>query len=29
MEYNFREIEPRWQQEWERRKTYKVDIDPS
>ena len=29
MEYNFREIEPRWQCEWERRHTYKVEIDPS
>ena len=29
MEYNFREIEPRWQREWERRHTYKVEIDPS
>ncbi len=29
MEYNFREIEPRWQKEWERRKTYRVETDPS
>ena len=29
MEYNFRELEPRWQQEWARRNTYKVDIDPA
>lgn len=29
MEYNFREIEPRWQKEWERRGTYKVEVDPS
>lgn len=29
MEYNFREIEPRWQEEWVRRKTYKVEVDNS
>ena len=29
MEYNFREIEPRWQKEWERRRTYRVDADAS
>ncbi len=29
MEYNFREIEHKWQQEWEKRKTYKVEVDPS
>ena len=29
MEYNFREIEPKWQKEWKERKTYRVEIDPS
>ena len=29
MEYDFREIEARWQKEWRERGTYKVDIDPS
>ncbi len=29
MEYNFREIEPKWQQEWKEHKTYQVEIDPS
>jgi leucyl-tRNA synthetase len=29
MEYNFRELEPRWQKEWQRRATYKVSVDPS
>ena len=29
MEYNFREIEPGWQAEWQRRGTYKVAIDPA
>ena len=29
MEYKFRDIEQKWQQEWVRRKTYKVEIDPS
>jgi leucyl-tRNA synthetase len=29
MEYNFREIEQRWQQYWKENKTYKVDIDRS
>lgn len=27
MEYKFRDIEQKWQQEWVRRKTYKVEID--
>ncbi len=27
MEYNFREIEPRWQKEWGRRGTYRVEVD--
>lgn len=29
MDYNFREIEKKWQGKWEENKTYKVDIDPS
>ncbi len=29
MEYNFKEIEKRWQAEWARNNTYKVDADPS
>lgn len=29
MEYNFREIEKRWQQKWVEDKTYKVDADSS
>ncbi len=29
MEYKFREIEPKWQQEWQKRGTYKVEADPS
>ena len=28
MEYNFNEIEPKWQKYWQENKTYKVDIDP-
>ena len=28
MEYNFREIEPKWQAQWVKDKTYKVEIDP-
>lgn len=28
MEYNFKEIEQKWQEYWESHKTYKVDIDP-
>ncbi len=27
MEYNFKEIEPKWQKYWRENKTYKVDID--
>lgn len=27
MEYNFREIEQRWQKAWKERKTYKVEVD--
>ncbi|MFI3259571.1 MAG: leucine--tRNA ligase [Rikenellaceae bacterium] len=27
MEYNFRELEQKWQQEWRNRKTYKIEID--
>ena len=27
MEYNFRDIEPKWQQQWRDEKTYKVEID--
>jgi leucyl-tRNA synthetase len=29
MEYNFIEIESKWQEYWKNNKTYKVDIDPS
>ncbi len=29
MEYNFREIEKKWQKLWKERKTYKVEVDPS
>ena len=29
MEYDFKEIEPRWQAEWGRRGTYKVGVDPT
>ena len=25
MEYNFKEIEPKWQRRWQENKTYKVD----
>jgi leucyl-tRNA synthetase len=28
MEYNFIEIEPKWQKYWQENKTYKVDIEP-
>ena len=28
MEYNFKEIEAKWQQEWKERGIYKVEIDP-
>ena len=29
MEYNFKEIEKKWQAEWQRQQTYKVDVDSS
>ena len=29
MEYNHKDIEPRWQQYWKENKTYKTEIDPS
>ncbi len=29
MEYNFKEIESRWQQRWRENKTYRVETDPS
>ena len=29
MEYNFKEIEARWQQRWRDEKTYRVTVDPS
>jgi len=29
MDYNFREIEPKWHQEWKKRQTYRVEIDPN
>ena len=29
MEYNFKEIEPKWQRRWQENKTYKVETDPS
>ncbi len=29
MDYNFKDIESRWQKEWEERKIYRTDIDPS
>ncbi len=29
MEYNFREIESKWQKRWQELKTYRVEIDPS
>ena len=29
MEYNFAEIEQKWQKRWIERKTYKVEADPS
>ena len=29
MEYNFKEIEQKWQNYWRKNQTYKVDIDPS
>ena len=29
MEYNFREIEQKWQAQWVKDQTYKVEIDPA
>ena len=29
MEYNFKEVEQKWQNYWKKNQTYKVDIDPS
>ncbi|MFR9566274.1 MAG: leucine--tRNA ligase [Rikenellaceae bacterium] len=29
MEYNFKALEPKWQQRWRDRKTYKVEVDAS
>ena len=29
MEYNFKELESKWQQRWKDDKTYKVEVDPS
>ena len=29
MEYNFKEIEAKWQSRWRADKTYKVETDPS
>jgi leucyl-tRNA synthetase len=29
MEYKFRDIEPRWQAEWQKRGTYRVEVDPA
>lgn len=29
MEYNFREIEQKWQNKWQENNTYKVEVDPS
>ena len=29
MEYNFREIEAKWQKEWKERGVYRVDVDAS
>ncbi len=29
MEYNFKEIEARWQQRWRERQTYRVEVDPA
>lgn len=29
MDYNFKEIESKWQESWKNNKTYKVDLDPS
>jgi leucyl-tRNA synthetase len=29
MDYNFKEIEPKWQEYWEKNKTFKTEYDPS
>lgn len=29
MEYNFKEVEQKWQNYWRENQTYKVDVDPS
>ncbi|MBQ8307436.1 MAG: leucine--tRNA ligase, partial [Alistipes sp.] len=29
MEYNFKELESKWQQRWRERETYRVEVDPS
>ncbi|MBQ8493824.1 MAG: class I tRNA ligase family protein, partial [Alistipes sp.] len=29
MEYNFRAIEPKWQERWQKEGTYRVSVDPS
>ncbi len=29
MEYNFKEIESKWQSRWQQDKTYKIEVDPS
>ena len=29
MEYNFKEVEKKWQSYWKENQTYKVDVDPS
>jgi len=29
MEYNFKELEARWQKRWRENKTYRVDVDPA
>ena len=29
MEYNFKELEPKWQQRWRERGTYRMEVDPA
>ncbi len=29
MEYNFKDLEAKWQAEWQKQQTYKVDVDSS
>lgn len=29
MEYNFKEVEKKWQNYWKEQKTYQVEIDPN